>query len=110
MATNGKEGIQCFNLAMEENEPYDLVCLDIVMPEVDGKLALEEIRRMEGEVGIKGSAESKVLTITSLDDPKTVIECFRKGATAYLVKPVEHEKPLKQLAHLSFFELMAEKT
>jgi len=39
-------------LAWEEQEPYDLICMDIMMPEVDGQEALQRIRDMEKEMGI----------------------------------------------------------
>ena len=47
IAINGEEAIQAFRLAREEKKPYDLICLDIMMPEIDGHEALMKIREME---------------------------------------------------------------
>lgn len=101
LAVNGDEAIQAFRLALEEKKPYDLVCLDIMMPEVDGHEALKGIREIEKEIGIKDSEEVKVVMITALDDPKNVVKAFYKeGATSYMVKPIEKEKVLEELKKL----------
>ncbi len=97
IAVNGNEGLQCFNLAMEENKPYDLICIEILMSDVDGMTAIEKIRRMEMAAGIKAAAESKVIIMSALDDPKTVMSCFKNGATTYLVKPIGYKHLLEQL-------------
>ena len=60
-----------------------------MMPNKDGQETLQNIRSLERENGIKGSSEVKVLMITALDDVKTVFGSFKKGATAYLVKPIK---------------------
>ncbi len=89
VAADGNEAVEKFKSAVEKEEPYDLVCLDIMMPNKDGQEVLQDIRTLEQESSIKGSSEVKVLMITALDDPKTVIGSLKGGATAYLVKPVK---------------------
>jgi len=90
---NGNEAIQAFRLAWEDNEPYDLICMDIMMPDMDGHQALLEIRGIEEQLGTAlTSSEAKVLMISALDDPRNVIQAYAKGgATAYIVKPIEKE-------------------
>lgn len=44
---NGKQAIYAFRVALEIEEPFDLVCLDIMMPAVDGQTLLKTIRRLE---------------------------------------------------------------
>lgn len=98
IVVDGEEAIQAFRLAWEEKDPYDLICLDIMMPNTDGQEALRRIREMEKEAGILGSYEVRVIMITALDDPKTVVEAFHKGgATSYIVKPVEKMKLLDEI-------------
>ena len=93
-AMNGKEAIVAFDLALSKI-PYDLICMDIMMPEMDGQEALRMIRRLEAEHRIFGPKEVKVIMITALADPKNVIEAYnRGGATAYLVKPITKESLL----------------
>lgn len=101
IVVDGEEAIQAFKLAREENEPYDLICMDIMMPNVDGQEALKQIRQIEKQAGVRGSAEVKVIMVTALDDPKTVFHAYYKGgATSYIVKPIEKEKLLIEIRNL----------
>lgn len=98
IVVDGEEAVQAFRLAWEEFHPYDLVCMDIMMPKMNGQEALRKIREFEKEIGIEGAKEVKVIMITALDDPKNVIEAYyRGGATSYIVKPIEKKKLLKEI-------------
>ena len=37
VAMNGKEGMKAFKMALNAGKPYNLICLDIMMPEMDGQ-------------------------------------------------------------------------
>ncbi|MGD9947293.1 MAG: response regulator [Desulfobulbus sp.] len=100
IAVNGREAVEAFRLAMEENKPYDLICLDILMPELDGQAALKEIRHAEEANKIFSTNGAKVIMTTSLEDPKNVITAFSGLCDAYLVKPVEKAKLLERLREL----------
>jgi len=101
IAVDGEEAIRAFRLAQKDNRLYDLVLMDIMMPNVNGQEALLKIREMEKNAGIVGSSEVKVIMTTALGDPKTVVESYYKsGASSYLVKPVEKEKLLTELRNL----------
>jgi two-component system chemotaxis response regulator CheY len=98
---DGNEAVDAFRLALEDGEPYDLVCLDIMMPGLDGQAALKQIREIERGMQIRGERETKVIMLTALDDPHSVVEAYyRGGATAYLVKPVQSHKLLLELHRL----------
>lgn len=98
IVVDGEEAIQAFRLAWEDGNPYDLICMDIMMPNINGQEALKEIRDIEKQIGIKSTEEVKVVMITALDDPKSVIHAYYKGgATSYIVKPVERDKLLEEL-------------
>ncbi len=95
---DGDEAIQAFRLAWDDNQPYDLICMDIMMPKTDGQQALASIREIEKDLGIRGSDEVKIIMVTALGDPKSVIEAYYKGgATSYVVKPIEKAKLLKEI-------------
>jgi len=98
IVVDGEEAIQAFKLALEDKTPYDLIFMDIMMPRIDGKEALKQIRNIEKENNIRGSDEVKVVMTTALNDPKTVFESYyQSGATSYLVKPLTKEKIVAQL-------------
>jgi len=98
---DGAETIEAFKLAWADDDPYDLILLDIMMPDIDGQEALKEIRNVERQMGIRGSKEVKVIMLTALDDAHSVVEAYyRGGATSYLVKPIETEKLMTELKNL----------
>ena len=98
VVVDGEEAIQAFQLAWDERAPYRLICMDIMMPHVDGQEALKQIREIEREMGVKGADEARVIMISALDDPKTVVDAFyRGGATAYIVKPIQKKKLIEEI-------------
>lgn len=100
ITVDGAEAIEVFQMALEEEEPYDLVCLDIMMPEVDGLQALEEIRRLEREHEIPEDEKVKIIMTTALNDVKNVQQAFNEGSAGYAVKPIDTEKLLTVMERL----------
>ena len=97
IAVNGLEAMDAFVAALKEGQPYDLICLDIMMPELDGHKVLQRIRQMEEEKGINSSNGVKIIMTTALDDPTNVVAAFKSLCDAYLVKPVSKAKLLDYL-------------
>ena len=92
-AFNGKDAVENFSLALAEGEPYDLICLDIMMPEMDGLECLKALRGIEREMKVAPKNEVKIFMITAIDSMKSVMEAYyRGGCTAYMVKPIDREK------------------
>lgn len=93
IAITGTEAVDAFTMASGEGKPYDLICLDIMMPEIDGLEVLRTIRGKEKDMGVGGKKEVKIIMTTALDSPKDVIEAYyHGGCTDYLVKPVDSKK------------------
>ncbi len=110
IAIDGKEAIEAYKMSWLNNTPYDLICMDIMMPNVDGLQALAEIRKIEKEMDIKEKDGVKVIMTTALDDPKTVVESYYKlGATSYIVKPIGKQKLLQELEKLGLIGLASKK-
>ena len=104
IAVDGEEAVDAFRLAWDDNQPYDLVFMDIMMPRINGKEALMRIRSMEKDRGVKGAREVKIIMTTAVEDAKTVFESFRSGATSYLVKPITKEKLFGEIRKLGLIE------
>lgn len=99
VVVDGQEAIDAVRIAWEENDPYNGILLDIMMPNVDGQEALKQIRAIESEIGVKENDAAKVIMTTALEDPKNVVEAYYEGAAdGYLVKPIEKEKLFEELA------------
>ena len=75
-------------MASEAGSGYDLICMDILLPEMDGQEAVRQIRSLERERGILSSGGAKIIMTTAVDDMKDVIRSFQELCDAYLVKPV----------------------
>lgn len=99
-AINGDEAIKIFSLTWEEKNPFDLICLDIKMPEMGGQDVLKEIRKLEAEKGIGGLSGVKIIMITALGDHENIMKAFKEQCEAYLVKPIRKEELIKQIKSL----------
>jgi CheY-like chemotaxis protein/tRNA A-37 threonylcarbamoyl transferase component Bud32 len=77
-ASNGREALSRIAAA-----PFDLVLLDVLMPEVDGYAVLEQL---------KSNPETRdipVIMISALDDMPSVVRCIERGAEDFLPKPFD---------------------
>jgi two-component system chemotaxis response regulator CheY len=97
IAVNGREAVEAFRFALEQGRRYDLICMDIMMPEMDGREAVRQVRALEEGQGILSTSGAKIIMTTAVDDIRDVIQCFRKLCDAYLVKPIDLEILLDQM-------------
>jgi two-component system chemotaxis response regulator CheY len=105
IAVNGLEAVQAFIQSLDDDNHYDLICMDIMMPEMDGQTALRQIRQTEKDRAIPPAQEVKVVMTTALDDPKNVVEAYYKGgATSYVPKPIDKHMLLHLLKNLGLIE------
>ncbi len=101
IAVDGLEALDAYKRSLASNEPYDLICLDIMMPNLDGQELLKQIREIERERGIGGSDIAKIIMVTALDDPKNIMKSLVWGhCEAYLIKPVVKDKLVVELKKL----------
>ena len=100
IAVNGKEAVAAVRAALEARSPYDLICLDIMMPELDGQAALRQIRGLEEARGIISSDGAKVVMTTALGSVKSVSTAYSSLCDAYLTKPIQRAKLMDELRKL----------
>jgi len=101
MAENGLKAVEMFRDAFEGGNPYDLIILDIVMPEMDGHTAAKEIRMIEKEWGVPINNGVSIVVLSSLNTPSDVIQAYVSArSAAHLVKPVQPDKLLAILGKL----------
>ena len=92
ITVDGREALDAFVMAWEDKEPYDLLCLDIMMPVMDGFQVLEKIRQMEDEKKLPPDKRVKIIMTTALNEEKNVKKAFHMECTAYIGKPIDVEK------------------
>ncbi len=98
---NGRQAIDLFTQALKERDPFDLVCLDIMMPEMDGQETLLRIRKVEDDLGVVDGLQVKVIMITALSDPENIKKAKVDGrCEAYLTKPIKMDQLLDQIKKL----------
>ena len=98
-ACDGMEALSAFEAALEEDQPFTAVFMDILMPGMDGNEVVQALRRLEDAFG--PAERVKLIMISVLADTKNVSESFFQGrADAYLPKPLRRESLLLELARL----------
>jgi two-component system, chemotaxis family, chemotaxis protein CheY len=99
VAEDGEKAVALFKRG-REGKPYDLVCLDIMLPGKDGQSVLRDIRAIEAEAGVPAPDGVKIIMITALGDKENVMGAFRSQAEAYIVKPIRKGKVIAELKEL----------
>ncbi|MCK5229068.1 MAG: response regulator, partial [Desulfobulbaceae bacterium] len=92
MAASGSEAIDKFVQAHESGRPYDVITMDIHMPELNGIQTLKQMRDWETSHNIQVGYGVKVVMFTADDDPKVVSSSFRELCDAYVIKPFNSKK------------------
>lgn len=100
VTVDGTEALEAFMLAWDEDEPYDLICLDIMMPKLDGVKALKAIRELEQQKGLDDTSRAKIIMTTALNETQQVHEAFDSGCEAYAAKPIDTQKLVEVLKKL----------
>lgn len=88
-AENGKEGIKIYK---SRKKIIDLIILDIIMPEMDGKQVYEKIKSLDDD--------ARVLITSGYSKSKIREELLEKGVDGFLPKPFDIDALLKQLDNI----------
>ncbi len=91
-ASDGEEAVEAFSMAIEDGEPYDLLCLDVMMPVMDGYQVLQTVRDIEAENKVPKEKRAKVVMTTALNDDTQAHREYDAECEAYSGKPLDIEK------------------
>jgi two-component system chemotaxis response regulator CheY len=83
---SGKTALNMVKTALAEWKLYDLITLDVSMPDISGIEVLTTIRKMEEGRGMDKEEQAKILMVTAHSDIKTVKACAGK-CDGYVIKP-----------------------
>jgi CheY-like chemotaxis protein len=98
IATNGEAVLESWLAARSAGTPYDLILMDIQMPQLDGVEAAKRIRiREAGEPGRR----TPILALTANTLVEDRYACFEAGMDGFLIKPLDRDKLAEALAGLT---------
>ncbi len=103
-ACNGHEAVNFVEAVLADGpaqggsaEPFDLVLMDMQMPEMDGLQAAGEIRRIEARIEHSGSRFVPIVALTANAMKEHHDECLAAGMNGYLAKPFDREDLMEVL-------------
>lgn len=101
IAENGEEAFDIFKQAHTENEPYDVMFLDIMMPGINGDEVLRMIRSWEKNHLGEGQ-NVRIVMATSKTDTDTIITSYDDGCQHFLMKPYDKVEILDLMHKMGF--------
>ncbi len=104
MVIDGLEALDLFLIAHREKKPYNLICLDIMIPRLDGMKVLKTIRNIEKEKRISEDLKVKIIMTTALNDKEIVLDSYEIGCDAYAWKPIDMKKLKEVLFKLELID------
>ena len=101
---NGAKAVEAFKDALDNGRPYNLICLDIMMPEMDGHAALRAIRQIEKDRGISRVDSVRIFMTSAKDRSSDMIQSFKEGCESYIIKPVAEEKLIAEMRKMNLIK------
>jgi len=89
-ATDADKAMEFFLLAHEANNPYDIIFLDIVMPNVTGHDLLKWFRLWEEDHKIAENPV-KIVMVSAMKDTKNIFASLKSGCDNYMTKPIKEQ-------------------
>jgi two-component system chemotaxis response regulator CheY len=84
---NGQGAINAVEKALEEGQPFQVITLDIEMPDLEGTEVLQRIRRSEADHGLPKEKRARIIMVTGRADKQKVLACIQGGCDDYIAKP-----------------------
>ena len=104
IAPDGEVAMELFLESRAEGRPYNVIFLDILMPNMSGRKVLDRIRDIEDHEKISERDRTKIIITSSLSDPSSISGAFKSRCEGYLVKPFGREDLEKQLQSLDIIK------
>lgn len=102
IAVDGFEALDAFLISVKENNPYDLLCIDIMMPKFDGLKVVKAIRDIESQRKTFMDKRVKIIMTTALDKSYIAKNTFEFDA--YISKPIDISKLAEIIKNIGLIE------
>lgn len=100
VVVDGMEALDAFLFSLKSNQHYNLICLDVMIPKVDGIKVLKTIRNLETQKGILPHKRVKVIMTTALSGTDYVQNAFEIGCEGFASKPIDTKKLVEVMKKL----------
>ncbi|PCI22711.1 MAG: hypothetical protein COB67_13270 [SAR324 cluster bacterium] len=100
---SGKNALVIFEEHLSLGKNFDIITLDVSMPEMDGTEVLFEMKVLEKDYHSQNVSSAKILMVSCLSDRDTVMTCIQAGCDGYLIKPFNKQSIFKQLAKIGVY-------
>jgi two-component system chemotaxis response regulator CheY len=98
VADNGLEGLILFENALLSGNPYSLMCVDLIMPEMNGLAFIRKVRDLEQAKGLDNESRSKIFVISSSDSTWDKADLLLDNlCDDYIVKPFNRSSLMANL-------------
>lgn len=97
IVNDGLKAIEAVVEASKSNDPYDLICLDIMIPKLDGVRVLKAVREFENAQKVEKVKQVKIFMTTALGQSSLVQDAINNGCDEYLPKPIDISELNRQL-------------
>ena len=102
VALNGNEAFHAFKKGIENNQPYELVFLDIMMTTLDGISVLKKIRLLENQHRLNGHSRSKIIMTSANTDRDLILNAAQSGCTSCMIKPIDRTRLYNEIRKHGF--------
>ena len=104
LAVDGREAVEAFRMAIGFKDFFNLVFLDIMMPDLDGQSALKEMRQLENKLYVRAESKAKIIMLTAHADQDNVIRAAQNECDGFLVKPIDKGRLIKTMKDMGLLK------
>jgi two-component system chemotaxis response regulator CheY len=103
LAANGAQAINIVEKSFKAGKHFDLIVMDVIMPELDGLSAAKEIRELEEKYDIQPANRQTIIILTVVKKPANILQAqYQCGADAYIAKPYTQDNVLETINNCGF--------
>ena len=104
----GESTLVVFKKAFKSKKPFDLILLDIHMPDLNGIKVLCKIREFETEMSIEKNNRVKIIMVTANKKREVIKNCIKNGCNDYIAKPFNKDIIIQKLVNLGLIKSSGE--
>lgn len=102
--SSGEEALKCMETAWAGGEPFDLLCLDLLMPGIGGAETFRRIRMREAEQAIPKEKQLRVICVSTSDDPVQLAAVTHQADVVHIPKPCSRKELQDALIRFGLLE------